>query len=365
MSTSQRLCRFGSLLLLPCGLMIASLALPGQAAQRPTKSAAAKKEADDTATKKAEAAKRDSKPAGPKSDQDEKSKPQAHDFDTADGVLIAATYFPPLRPGKDVPVVMLLHGYGEKQSVFWPTGSDRDLAFALQDKGYAVLTFDFRGHGHSTSRVGAALRPPDAKGGPAGGKLDFRDLGTRISFATLLDDIEAAKRFLVQRNDAGELNLAKLGLVGCELGASMAVLWSFQDWQFVPQVGFTGKQGQDVQSLVLVSPQYNFKGIAITNQLTFMQKAVPMQVVVGKKDSKAFGEADKMYQATRKARPSSGESDSKLVDLNTKLQGGKLLNPDPELDLNVDKELIAFFDQTLKRKAAKWEKRKTEGDTGN
>ena len=343
--------KFAWIFLAPCVLAIVGLSIPVGAAQRPKTPAAKKEAADDTkpAAKKPEA-KREAKAGG----DDEKGKPQAADLETSDGVLIAATYFPPLRPDKNTPVVMLLHGYGEKQSVFWPSSSDKDLAFALQDKGYAVLTFDFRGHGHSKTRVVAAAGAAVQKGQAGPGKLDFTELRTPAQFLTLLNDIEAAKRYLVRRNNAGEINVAKLGVVGSEMGASLGILWSFRDWQFVPQPGFNaGKQGQDVQALVLISPQYNFKGVAVNKELSKLQPLIPMQVVVGKKDPKAFADAEKMYKSAKSARPM--ESDSRLTELEVKLQGSTVLNPDHELD--VSKEIVSFFDATLKKKAAKWEAR--------
>jgi dienelactone hydrolase len=338
-----------------CALAVAGLSIPVIAAQRP-KSPAAKKddEAAKPAAKKAEA-KRDAKAGA----EDDKTKPQAVDLETSDGVLIAATYFPPVRADKNTPVVILLHDYGEKQSVFWPSSSDNDLAFALQDKGYAVLTFDFRGHGHSKSRVGAAAAAPAQKGAQAAGRLDFNELRKPEHFRSLLNDIEAAKRFLVRRNNAGEINVAKLGVVGCELGASLAVLWSFNDWQYVPQPGFnTTKQGQDVMALVLISPQYNYKGVVIDKELRWLQSRVPMQVIVGKKDPKAFSEADKMYKAAKAARPM--EADARLTELDVKLQGSKLLNPDHELE--VHNEIATFLDATIKKKPAKWEARELSDD---
>ena len=334
-----------------CVLAIAGLSIPAGAAQRPKAPAAKKDEADDTkpAAKKAEA-KREAKAGA----DDEKTKPQAHDLETSDGVLIAATYFPPTRPDKNTPVVMLLHDYGEKQSIFWPSSSEKDLAFALQDKGYAVLTFDFRGHGHSKQRIGAAAAPGVQKGAAGAGKLDFNDFRRPEQFKALLHDVEAAKRFLVRRNNAGEINVGKLGVVGSEMGASLGVLWAFNDWQYVPQPGFNvSKQGQDVQALVLISPQYNFKGVAINKELGWLQSRIPLQVVVGKKDPKAFGEAEKMVKAAKSARPM--EADSKLTELEVKLQGAKLINPDHELDVHT--EIVGFLDATVKKKRANWEAR--------
>ena len=65
--------------------------------------------------------------------------------------------------------------------------------------------------------------------------------------------MEAVRGFLVGKNDAGELNLNKLCLVGVGMGATVAVNWAAQDWDAPPLL--VGKQGQDVKALVLVSPQ--------------------------------------------------------------------------------------------------------------
>jgi dienelactone hydrolase len=302
---------------------------------------------DKPAAKKANAPKRDAARSNP----DDRTKPQLIDLQTDDGVMIAATYFPPPRPGKDVPVVMLLHGYGEKQAVFFPTEMQHDVAFALQDKGYAVLTFDFRGHGHSTRRAGATQGADRNASGS--GKIAFNELRSPAQLATLLNDIETAKRFLLQKNNAGELNVAKLAVVGNEMGASLGTLWAYRDWQYPIQAGFSGKQGQDVQALVLVSPQYNFMGIGINKELTYMQQRLPIHVIVGRKDEKSSADAKKMYQSALRARPS--DTDSKITELNTKAKGGQLLNPDLELD--VDQEIVSFLDATIKKKPAKWEAR--------
>src|SRR5262245_8368873 len=98
-------------------LMIVSLC----SAQRPKTPPAGKKADDDKppVAKKADAQKRD---AG--RNADDRTEPQLVNLQTDDGVLISATYFPPLRPSKDVAPVVLLHGLGEKESIFFPTKTE-------------------------------------------------------------------------------------------------------------------------------------------------------------------------------------------------------------------------------------------------
>ncbi len=313
------------------GMLFVAFVMPtAAAAQRPKTAAEKKKEAEAPPAKKADAA--------PKGD-DDKDKPEVVDIPTEDGVLMRATYFKS-KMGKNAPAVILLHGLGEKRGVF------DELAFDLQDRGYAVLSLDFRGHGKSTQWVAKPQAPPKA----GAGKLDYHDLRTKEQFLTLLNDIEAAKKFLVRRNNAQELNVAKLAVVGTEMGASLGILWSFKDWQYTTTVGFTGKQGQDVQTLVLISPKQNFNGLAISKELAYLQQRMPIQVVAGKKETKVFSEAEKMYQSANKARPNEPPA-SELLDIDTKLQGSKLLDSE---HFDVNKSIIKYLDVALRQKAAPW-----------
>lgn len=69
--------------------------------------------------------------------------PPARSFQirASDGVMLAATYWPGLRP--DAPAVLLLHGVdGSRAAVA------RNAAWLAQ-QGYAAMAIDFRGHGQS------------------------------------------------------------------------------------------------------------------------------------------------------------------------------------------------------------------------
>src|SRR4051794_8262848 len=65
---------------------------------------------------------------------------------TADGVELDGTYYRSTAAGRDSPCVMLVHKFaGDRGKSDW-----LKLAQALQEAGFAVLTFDLRGHGGST-----------------------------------------------------------------------------------------------------------------------------------------------------------------------------------------------------------------------
>src|SRR5947209_6092069 len=73
------------------------------------------------------------------------NKPQRVPITTADGVELDGTFYRG-RGGRDTPAVMMVHKYGSDRSKSDWIG----LAGALQQAGYAVLSFDLRGHGQTT-----------------------------------------------------------------------------------------------------------------------------------------------------------------------------------------------------------------------
>ena len=102
--------------------------------------------------------------------------------------------------------------------------------------------------------------------GPGGAQadLDAAKISKEDYIAMAAFDMEAVRRFLVDKNDAGELNLNKLSLVGSGMGATVAANWAVQDWSAPPLA--VGKQGQDVKALVLVSPQWKYRGISCSRR---------------------------------------------------------------------------------------------------
>src|SRR4051794_24073060 len=64
-------------------------------------------------------------------------------FSTIDGVEIMGNFY---HAKPQAPVVMLLHAFESSSR----TKDWTNLAESLQKAGYAVLSFDFRGHGEST-----------------------------------------------------------------------------------------------------------------------------------------------------------------------------------------------------------------------
>lgn len=244
-------------------------------------------------------------------------KPEDVKLTTKDGVQLVATYYPATL-GQESPVVILLHGFQGDRHEF------SRLARALQRSGAAVIAPDLRGHGDSTRLVGS-----DA--------MLSADRLTNPQFAAMVSqDLEAVKTHLMQRNNAGELNIEKLSVLGCEMGALVAANWALLDWSWPPLA--VGKQGQDVKALALISPPNVFKGLRINGPLDapVIRNEMPLMIAAGKEDRETFANAEAIFKRLDRVRVKPLRPDEHTLvsyALPTRLQGSKLL-VDEEMGLN-------------------------------
>jgi pimeloyl-ACP methyl ester carboxylesterase len=257
-----------------------------------------------------------------KADKDEEKLPKPEDLmlQTDDGLQLALTYYRSLKGKQAVPIV-LLHGYKQSRSEY------KDLAPALQALGHAVIVPDLRGHGESTR-----LR------GNRDEKLDAASMPPAQFTRMVSEDMKAVKNFLWQRNNAGELNIDKLCVVGADMGASVAL-----DFAWFDAVGYDQgrifygplKLGQFVKALVLISPEWAFRGLPLSRSTRnpVVQSDIAMLILVGQKDPKAASEAKRIYGIFERFHPEpTGDDrlDKKTLffgGLDTSLQGTKLLDP--------------------------------------
>jgi hypothetical protein len=222
-------------------------------------------------------------------------------FATADGVQISGTFYP---PGKRDACVLLLHpiGKGEhSRSAGWDA-----LAQSLNKQGYAVLSFDFRGHGKSTevepkrfwSVPSNAAQVRQKKGAPD--EISFEDFKPSY-FPILVNDIAAAKSFLDRQNDQGNCNTSALILIGAESGGALGSIWlnsEFYRYKFLPAAFpqfrwpyfAEDPEGKGTIAAVFlsISPQLGDKGrpISLEKVLAVPGKAnaVPMAFLYGEGD---------------------------------------------------------------------------------
>lgn len=266
-------------------------------------------------------------PAQDRDREDEQLKPQAVEFSTTDGVRIAAVYYPS-KLGKEAAPVLLLHDYGGKYGDWAP------LIPTLREADFAVMIIDFRGHGFSTKYDPSIVPEPlQRRLGP----LTPQAFRSAADFRKMLLDVEAAKRFLLQKNDEGELNISKLSVVGAGFGAVIGGIWSLADWS-QPQTGLV-RTGRDVQALVMLSPVMNFRGLRLDTPIRRLQLVLPIMIAYGRQNKEYAQQAERLWRLIRKTTP--GGQQSVLLPLDTKLQGTHLLNP--ELGFDLDKRIAQFL----------------------
>jgi pimeloyl-ACP methyl ester carboxylesterase len=258
------------------------------------------------------------------------AEPEQVDLTTKDGVMIKATFYPGAGTEKTVPLI-LLHDYkGER-------GDLEELATYLQSLGHAVIVPDLRGHGDSTRVAGSQIELVATR-------MKAMHYGRMVT-----QDLEAVKRYLMEHNNKGQLNIQKLGVVGFGMGASLGIAWAALDWSW-PEFAAL-KQGRDVKSLVLVSPTMNLRGLKIRDSLMHpaVSDGMSIQIIVGNKKSDNRRDADAMYKLLTRNRPDQdkvklAEREVFLEQLDTSLQAEKLLGIKALL---IDKRIAKFIQLRL------------------
>ncbi len=284
------------------------------------------------------------------SEADKLPDPEDVTLETDDGVTIEATYYGSLQ-GKNAVPIILLHGYKGDRRDF------DELALYLQNLGHAVIAPDLRGHGDSTRLVrnGSTINLDSSR-------LRKDDIQ---AMSGLGGDVECVKRFLMRKNNAGELNIEKLCVIGADMGATVALYWAGRDWSLPLLPG--RKQGQDVKALVLISPQWSFKGIPISVPLNLrpIERELSMMMIVGTGDSTSLSGAKRIHNTLKKYRtapPADPKEAKDKQDLffttpDTILSGAKMLS---EKSLNLNSKIATFIDWRLVRKKFAWTDRKSK-----
>ena len=252
----------------------------------------------------------------PKSAEDERFKPRPVKLKTKDGVTLRAFYFPSEK-AKDAVTVLIVHEWKGQSSPYVP------LISALRDAGCAVLIPDYRGHGGSTDYT-------DASG--AEKKFDVSRMNKRDVQNIVQIDIEKAKGFLRDENNAENLNLNALVVIGIREGCVIAANWASIDWSF-PSVG-SKKQGQDTKALVLISPDKQLKGLAIDPPMKDPNiLRLPIMIVGGEsspegRDTKRLSR--RVEGAKKRVGGGTAQGFESLI-LDTPLSGPALVSNDPKV----------------------------------
>jgi hypothetical protein len=293
--------------------------------------------------------------------------PEKVRFETVDQAELVGTFYPSSR-GKKAFSVLLLHPLGEdSQKPGW-----EDLAVTLQKNGFAVLRFDFRGHGESTGvgpdfwRVGynrtlksfRPFRPPD--------QISQKDFTTLAHYLMLVNDIAAARRFLDRKNDTGECNSANVLVIGAEDGATLGALWIATEWRrrHAPSwsLGMTAPgatAGQDIAGAVWlgIRPTLGRWRVPVDHWLRSpVREKVPMYFLYGEEDTRAAQFARSLCDDLLKA--SRLERTGKKAVPKAETSGMALLEQDA---LDVKDLILKYLDVVVEDGgAAAW----TERDVG-
>ncbi len=168
---------------------------------------------------------------------------------TADGQTIAYQIYTS-KPGN--PGVILLH-------MLRKTRTDWD-AFAkyLQKNGFNVIAMDTRGHGQSTGNWEAF---------------------TTEDFQKMTLDVATAKSVL----ESKQADVKRLIVIGASIGANTALNYAVND--------------PDVQTVVLLSPGLEYKGVNTEGTINLFQKPL---LIVASKDDKYSADSSEMLASKNK-----------------------------------------------------------------
>jgi pimeloyl-ACP methyl ester carboxylesterase len=277
---------------------------------------------------------------------------------TADDWQIYITYYPTFAQkeadAKKTPVIILLHGDKENRLV-WE--GEKGLAPRLQRDGFAVITVDLRKHGQSTN-VGRA-----SGDSPAGGKNTEGTNLTGDDYTGMVEqDLEAVKKFIFEQNQLKKLNMNKIGIVGAESSAAVAVCFAGNDWKKEPYDDAASEdmktpRGQDVRALVLLSPPQKTKGILYTDALAEVRNPdynVAFLTLYGKlnrADAAAINTHKRLFGNTK-----ANKDRIYLIGYKTNLRGTDLLGK----QIDAESTIVEFFKLHLKDlKDSEWRDRQS------
>ena len=169
--------------------------------------------------------------------------PVEETFLTADGVRLKGLFH---KATKNVDkqggaVVVLLYPPGADRTM--TKGAWDGLAAQLNDEGFHVFRFDWRGHGKSTDIQDPQAFWKNPVTGPwnnkyikgANKKPVKNDLNAKADinpryFPVYVNDLAAARTYLDQKNDEGAINSSSIYLIGAGDAATLGMMWLAGEW---------------------------------------------------------------------------------------------------------------------------------------
>ncbi len=243
----------------------------------------------------------------------------------ADGSPLSAAYYP-AKTSLEAPVVILLHeiGSGRAAKDFeQPIDELKGASFArhMQAAGFAVLV----------------LNPRAPSGNNRNAQLSSQD------YRLMVTDLQNAYRFLVDRHNRGELNLAKLAVIALGDAANLAVAWAGSDGGGVSNEG----RLSDLGAVVLISPLSEIPGRPLARDLPAIATRFPLLAMTGDRDAASIQVVRDNQRIIERHRL------SRAAYYDTTLHAGKLLTFFPKLSTVVER----FLDDPVKNRKVEWEPR--------
>jgi hypothetical protein len=324
--------------------------------------------------------------------------PTAEAFRTADGVELNGLFHPTAKNANTAPVVVFLYAPGPDRDL--TKGDWASLAKVLNEAGYHVFQFDWRGHGKSTSikdkqkfwgnpylNGGAVTFNGYIRGGKMKNEIDIKkDVTNATRFMpAYLNDLAAVRLHLDTKNDNKEVNTSSIYIVGERDAAALGMAWLAAEWnrpavfpnetmrggaptyEFVPQRlvgGIPAEGGADFGGAVWLTATRptSFPGqvvqqwVSNQNYAPKIRENNPMLFLFAEKDNKGKNESDFYYDQVLVAEPRKGSRLEKLE--NTRMlevkgaaeqKGIQLLGQNATL--KTETTILQYFDFIQKQRA--------------
>ncbi len=304
-----------------------------------------------------------------KPDQDKKSDSDNVRFDSVDGAELRGTFYPSSKAKASA--ILMLHRYGGNRQGW------ENLAEELQKNGFAVLTFDFRGHGESTKVAPEFWKIPananHIRGGNKPDKKSIKLSEFRQDYMPMLvNDIVAAKRYLDKQNDAGLCNSSNLIVIGAEEGAALGSLWINEEWDRRRKIKRTalvdiwyddpqGKPfGEDIAAAIWISPTASLNGRSVGKWLERkeIRDRTSMLFYASNGDAAGAAAAKRLYDDFKKQSKA-----PELTFLQDEVKAGKARGTDlvNKKDAKVPEQIALYLKKVIDKKGENaWKMREPE-----
>ena len=232
---------------------------------------------------------------------------------------------------------------------------------ALSERGYAVIAVDLRHHGRSKSPEDLLNENAAVPGAP---KKTTGSIKKDDYIAMMTQDMEAVKEFIYEQHQDEMLNMRKMAIVGVEMSAPVAINYTAFDWLKKPHpdgptLETRTPRGQDVQALILISPDSSLPGVTTTAALRGI-RVLPIStlVCVGDKDTLDKGQAKRMFDQMGGNLPKQ-DGDTRGMfyqEYPVKLRGTDLLGK----NLRIEVHIIGFLEEHLGKLETEWRDRRSK-----